>query len=549
MLGSELGGRLWRYAKRKQYKAGEFLCRKGCIHHTLYLVQSGTVTSFVIRPDGTMKRVHSKRRGSFINESCLFLDHPANYSSFAVEDCEVWAIERKSMKELEAHDPFLGLEILRNILRISSVAKARFERGIEADYRGQILCSNAGSSAKTFGQSVLEKITVPNVYFSNNIPVNEGDSFKGIMWNYPRRHSFRHILLDSPMRVKEQDSSVYINPKFVNEEFKNIRPHLSVVMQRNAIDCFLHHAMDSTNFKEQTLKKRRFRRSFQSNNLLSVNMPKIAGEQRLDLKELQQAVMDLGFFPTEDEVEEMHKTLGSAAKTRVIGDKYLDGADVEEFVRMIEVLSLAPLSRKQLQSLRNIYDKHCDKEGRLQREDLSNLMNALGHPEDELELEMLMYEWDVNQKGYLDFDGFISLVAHVMKAEELDQQVENDFLTICGEDFEEIQHKKENLLNSVNFSISPQDIIHFCHSNDILLDAHIAEEMVFDACESGNGCVGLGEFITTMETVFRNESALPDQSIRESKMVKIDKFDQIPVTTATLNIQKCRTSSVPSIVT
>ncbi len=45
VLGEEVGNRLWRYAEQVKFKAGELLCEEGRYNHTLYLLQSGSVTT------------------------------------------------------------------------------------------------------------------------------------------------------------------------------------------------------------------------------------------------------------------------------------------------------------------------------------------------------------------------------------------------------------------------------------------------------------------------------------------------------------------------
>jgi len=40
---------------------------------------------------------------------------------------------------------------------------------------------------------------------------------------------------------------------------------------------------------------------------------------------------------------------------------------------------------------------------------------SLGHPEDEVELEKLMHDWDIKGQGSLDFDAFISIVSSTLK--------------------------------------------------------------------------------------------------------------------------------------
>ena len=52
ILGTEIGNRLWRYAEKLKFKAGEFLCREGHFNHTLYLLQKGKVTTFAATGGG-----------------------------------------------------------------------------------------------------------------------------------------------------------------------------------------------------------------------------------------------------------------------------------------------------------------------------------------------------------------------------------------------------------------------------------------------------------------------------------------------------------------
>ena len=59
----------------------------------------------------------------------------------------------------------------------------------------------------------------------------------------------------------------------------------------------------------------------------------------------------------------------------------------------------------------------CRADGELGKRELKLLMEAVGHPEDEVELDHLMHEWDISGNGALDFDGFVSLVATFMKKE------------------------------------------------------------------------------------------------------------------------------------
>ena len=68
----------------------------------------------------------------------------------------------------------------------------------------------------------------------------------------------------------------------------------------------------------------------------------------------------------------------------------------------------------------------------LDMEGLGLLMDALGHHDEHLELVCIMREWDIHERGYLDFEAFLSVMSTYMKVEQLDQKVEEDFLKVCG---------------------------------------------------------------------------------------------------------------------
>eukprot|EP00495_Collosphaeridae_sp_1-RS-2012_P006719 TRINITY_DN6337_c0_g1_i1.p1 TRINITY_DN6337_c0_g1~~TRINITY_DN6337_c0_g1_i1.p1 ORF type:complete len:245 (-),score=44.36 TRINITY_DN6337_c0_g1_i1:2-736(-) len=224
------------------------------------------------------------------------------------------------------------------------------------------------------------------------------------------------------------------------------RPHLSRPMQKDVMDCFMYHSAaadeDILPAKgKRALGRAQFFSSASNREFIdpfdqnrsgaggynrsgagSFNMDRNSlsgklGERRIKIKELQKAVMDLGFFPTVEEIHKMHETLGPTSMQRISGSEHEHGADIQEFIKMIEVLSFAEITHPQRSLLHNLFKKHCDNDYHLWREGLASLMQELGHPENELELEMLMHEWDCNQQGYLDFGDFMSIVSQVIKAE------------------------------------------------------------------------------------------------------------------------------------
>jgi len=417
------------------------------------------------------------------------------------------------MKDLEAHDPFLAAEIMRNILMVSSTTRMRLEREVCALETSTV--KSGKGSTKGLGHTILAQIT-------NDSPTQKkggaSPEFIDDPFDSRRSHHFQHI------SVKVQNSKTISEPQAgcaqAQENKSNLldtRAHLSRPMLQDVRDCFLFHSASVAQHKlgKSGLGKSQF--FCQSNELITdltespitANISSIllqAGERRIEIRELQKAVMDLGLFPTEEEIQMMHQTLGPTSMERISGGEHEHGADIKEFISMIEVLSFAELTQQQRQLLLNLFNKYCDKDNHLWREGLSSLMRELGHPEDELELEQLMHEWDVHQRGYLDFGAFISIVAHVIQAEELDAKVEHDFLRVCGREVVEIENNRKNLLKSINSHIKSQDIIRVSRERGMPINPEIAEEMIFDASESGGKMVSLNELIATIETVYRNES-------------------------------------------
>ena len=67
----------------------------GETNHTLYLLQNGMLTSYLEKPDGSLKRLHTMRREAFVNEDSLFLDLPVSMTVIADEDSK-WLLDTRS---------------------------------------------------------------------------------------------------------------------------------------------------------------------------------------------------------------------------------------------------------------------------------------------------------------------------------------------------------------------------------------------------------------------------------------------------------------------
>jgi Ca2+-binding EF-hand superfamily protein len=228
----------------------------------------------------------------------------------------------------------------------------------------------------------------------------------------------------------------------------------------------------------------------------------------ISLEEVQRAVMDLGMFPTSEEINQLHEQykrlecleLDLETTNQLEHARNYGSADIDEFLKIVTSLSVKEMSSSTVGKLHRLFVKHSDEEQRLWREDLPNLMKTLNHPEDELEMELLMKEWDIDMRGYLDFDAFVSIVAHLLKQEELDEQLERDFLTFCGE-----TNVQQPSLQQRHSRITSANIVRVARARNVFMDHQTAEEMIFDADESGTGKLSLDSLIACIETVGADE--------------------------------------------
>ena len=81
-------------------------------------------------------------------------------------------------------------------------------------------------------------------------------------------------------------------------------------------------------------------------------------------------------------------------------DEERESVDCDEFLEMIKDLTFRELSSEQMELLAGPYLKHCDNDGMLDLIGLKQLMDNMGHPENDEALLYLLHEWDVENRGY-----------------------------------------------------------------------------------------------------------------------------------------------------
>jgi len=515
LFGPYIGKRIWRYAERREFKSGEFLFREGDMNPTLFLLQCGKVTSIIETSNGETKRLSAMRRGAFFNEECLFVQRPLSHSSMAEEDSVVWAIDRKSLNLLKINDPFLASEIFRYIMRFSFRRPElnTFEKTAESN-----------DPSEGLGLSIIAQMPcfdLARVDGYETLPSDLSQSLGNL------RRAF------TPLNGRTDPLM--------------IRPHLSSSMRQDAVDCFLHHSYTAENLDDSVCgAKAALLRRYSSGDLnlpMENNLdPTVKKEitlsghdlieeenknRSINQNELQKALMDLGFFPTVTELQRMRKTLGASMELKSQENVHNNGVYMKDFIGMVEVLSFAKLTLRQRDCLLKLFMDHCDEDFHLRNDTLNSLMRALGHNEDELEIQKLMNEWDVNELGYLDFGTLISIVAHAMKSVKLKSKVQDDFLRLTGRHQLEIRTSKFYLLNTVRPVIVAADIVRTGRNRGMSIDKEIAEEMVFDASESGKDSVELEELIATLETASLLETTQQNVANRATMANKFRSTNQL----------------------
>ena len=488
VLGSVVGNHLWKYAQKLEFAKGEIICREGELNHTLFVLQTGKVSSYRFLTDAggdpadkNLTRLHTITRGAFMNDECLFFNVPVKYSSVADEPSVVWAVSRKKFLDMEAHEPHLALEVMRAVLQHSSKVLTRLEREVSALERCYEPNANHHTANRTkvkLGATVVKEIERAR-NAQRKKTVDFGDHHAHHFEHFGRRMSNMVFNASRPSTPRPRTPSL--------ESLPDVQPHLSKQLHDDAVECFRYHARIERGGRRKSV------------SYSPSSSPAHAPAARISLGELQKAVMDLGFFPTRDELRKMHESIGHASAK----------IDREEFLEVVKVLALARLSENQMNALREIYFAHCDEQGNLWRDDLRALMVSIGHPEDEVELEATMHEWDVQHRGYLDFDAFISMISFTLKKEELDEMVEEDFLKLSNRvaDFGSLELATRGAPMTSEPQITADSLVRALEDMGIgaSVDLDLIEEMIFDADFDGAGFVSLDDLISTIAIIGRKE--------------------------------------------
>lgn len=132
IFGVDNAAILRNFVTRVEVHRNQKIVEAGDRSYTLYLLQSGRMTSYIQDPSGQMTRVHSLRRGAFVNEDCLFASIPAEYTSIADLDCVLLALTQAQYSRLSAEHHAVALDIQRIILTRAAILRNKLQRELYA---------------------------------------------------------------------------------------------------------------------------------------------------------------------------------------------------------------------------------------------------------------------------------------------------------------------------------------------------------------------------------------------------------------------------------
>jgi SulP family sulfate permease len=543
-LGADIGTDIWKYAELVVKPKGSILCDEGEKNQTIFLLQRGRVTSFTATDDGDVKRIQTVTKGAVINDECIFLNLPVTHTVVVEEESTFWAITKKKLAQMEEKHPKLALAITHHILRYASSVRQRLERdinGLEHVTKAQKKESKGGKfhtqHSHGLAQKVMEKISknhsdllkkqfsIKQVLGDDEEHDHEHDLTLAQYDADHHVHNFKHINLDiAKTKAHQVKKILQAQDKHKDRPaWESTKPHLSKVQEAEARKWFNFHLEDE---RSEIYKNINIPHTVGDMHPVATKEQQDQTETRRDTIRLitcQKAIMDLGIFPTINEVRNMHTLLGK--KVEILDKeghhtgrfKQTITVDVNEFLLMIASLTLAELDHAAIISLHEMFEEFAEMhkgQPMLSKESLSKLMDRLQHHEDEIELNCIMNEWDVDHDHHLTFDAFVSIVSTHIKLEALDQELEKDFLRLCG-----LSHEEQSRLTSAEFellAITKQELVNgikeYGGQRGIGIGwkpkftEDIATEMIYDAdIDMVDNRVTFDELITCLEMIGPHE--------------------------------------------
>ena len=115
--------------KRKEYKAGELICRQGQPGHSTYLVESGELCVLYVNPQGIEQEVGRLGPGEYFGETSLLLGEPRDATVRTAEDSILLSVSKDEFDQLLNERPgmFKALQMRPDVVQKYHARQIRFE--------------------------------------------------------------------------------------------------------------------------------------------------------------------------------------------------------------------------------------------------------------------------------------------------------------------------------------------------------------------------------------------------------------------------------------
>lgn len=114
-LTDEQIGLLTERAVTRAYPKGAIIVNEGDEGNSLFVIQSGTVKTFLSDENGREVVLSTQGDGEFFGDLALFDDAPRSASVMTLEPCKVMIISKAQMREAISEDPEIALSLLNGL--------------------------------------------------------------------------------------------------------------------------------------------------------------------------------------------------------------------------------------------------------------------------------------------------------------------------------------------------------------------------------------------------------------------------------------------------
>jgi CRP/FNR family cyclic AMP-dependent transcriptional regulator len=114
-LSDEQVGILTERAVTRTYPKGAIIVNEGDEGNSLFVIQSGTVKTFLSDENGREVVLSTQSAGEYFGDLALFDDEPRSASVMTLEPCKVMIISKAQLREVISEDAEIALSLLKGL--------------------------------------------------------------------------------------------------------------------------------------------------------------------------------------------------------------------------------------------------------------------------------------------------------------------------------------------------------------------------------------------------------------------------------------------------